>query len=169
MATDAKLTVVRVARALVVFIYAVVLIDLVLMTVAFFLRLFGASTDAEFTQWVYRSVERVMDPFRGIFPPRELSDQSILDVSLLFAMIIYSIVALALHALVEWLAYRSRVLRARVPETPAPPPAPSAPSAPSAPIGAPAPTYPAPVAAAGSPQLHQPAGAPPPTYVDPAS
>ncbi len=103
----------RVAKAVVVLVYAFVLIDLVLLTLGFFLRLFGASTDAEFTRWVYRNVDRIMEPFRGMFPSQALSDQSVLDVSLLFAMIVYAIVGIALHALVEWLTGKIVALRHR--------------------------------------------------------
>jgi uncharacterized protein YggT (Ycf19 family) len=108
-----QLWLLRAAKAVVVLIYAFVLIDLVLLTMGFFLRLFGASTDAEFTRWVYRNVERIMEPFRGMFPSQALSDQSVLDVSLLFAMIVYSIVGIALHALVEWLTAKIVALRHR--------------------------------------------------------
>jgi uncharacterized protein YggT (Ycf19 family) len=93
----------RAAKAVVMFVYVVVIIDLVLLLLGFFLRLFGASTEAEFTRWVYRSVERIMEPFRGMFPSHVVSERSIVDVSLLFAMIVYSIVGLALHALITWL------------------------------------------------------------------
>jgi uncharacterized protein YggT (Ycf19 family) len=110
---EPQLWLLRVAKAVVVLVYAFVLIDLVLLTLGFFLRLFGASTDAEFTRWVYRNVERIMEPFRGMFPSQALSDQSILDVSLLFAMIVYSIVGIALHALVEWLTGKIVALRHR--------------------------------------------------------
>jgi uncharacterized protein YggT (Ycf19 family) len=112
---NGKLTVVRVARAIVWFVYAVVVLELVLLTFAFFLRLFGASTEAEFTQWVYRSVDRAMQPFRGIFPAEEIGEASVLDFSLLFAMIVYSIFALALHALLSWLTYQVRRLNQPVP------------------------------------------------------
>jgi uncharacterized protein YggT (Ycf19 family) len=110
---EPQLWLLRAAKAVVVLIYAFVLIDLVLLTMGFFLRLFGASTDAEFTRWVYRNVERIMEPFRGMFPSQALSDQSVLDVSLLFAMIVYSIVGIALHALVEWLTAKIVALRHR--------------------------------------------------------
>lgn len=103
---DTQLWLLRAAKAVVVLIYAFVLIDLVLLTLGFFLRLFGASTDAEFTRWVYRNVERIMEPFRGMFPSPTLTDRSVLDVSLLFAMIVYALAALGLHALVSWLAGR---------------------------------------------------------------
>jgi len=106
-----KLWLLRAAKALVVFVYIVVIIDLVLLTLGFFLQLFGASTDAEFTRWVYRNVERIMEPFRGMFPSKAVSDQSVLDVSLLFAMIVYSIVGMTIHALVTWLTDRIVALR----------------------------------------------------------
>jgi uncharacterized protein YggT (Ycf19 family) len=108
-----QLWLLRAAKAVVVLVYAFVLIDLVLLTLAFFLRLFGASIDAEFTQWVYRSVERVMEPFRGMFPTHALSEESVLDVSLLFAMIVYSIVGIALHGLVVWLTDKIGTVRQR--------------------------------------------------------
>jgi uncharacterized protein YggT (Ycf19 family) len=108
---DSKLLLLRAAKAVVVFVYAFVLVNLVLLTLGFLLRLFGASTDAEFTRWVYRSVDRIMEPFRGMFPSHTLSDQSVVDVSLLFAMIVYAIVGIALHALVTWLTDKIVVLR----------------------------------------------------------
>lgn len=110
---DTKLWLLRAAKAVVVFVYVVLLVDLVMLTLGFFLRLFGASTEAEFTQWVYRGVDRIMEPFRGIFPSHEISDQSILDVSLLFAMIVYTIATIAVHALVVWLTDKIVIIRRR--------------------------------------------------------
>jgi uncharacterized protein YggT (Ycf19 family) len=106
MDDDTHLWVLRLAKGVVAFVYAVVTLCLVLLALGFVMRLFGASTSADFTEWVYRSVDRIMEPFRGMFPSRELSEGSIVDFSLLFAMIVYSIVAIALHALVSWLADR---------------------------------------------------------------
>lgn len=108
---DTKLWLLRAAKAVVVFVYAFVLVNLVMLALGFFLRLFAASTDAAFTRWVYRSVDRIMDPFRGMFPSHQVTDQSVLDVSLLFAMIVYTIVGIALHALVVWLTDKIVALR----------------------------------------------------------
>jgi hypothetical protein len=47
-----------------------------------------------------------MQPFRGIFPAVEGGGGSVLDVSLLFAMLMYGLLALAVHALVEWINRR---------------------------------------------------------------
>jgi uncharacterized protein YggT (Ycf19 family) len=108
---DARYWLLRAAKAVVLFVYVVVLVNLVLLLLGFFLQLFGASTDAEFTRWVYRNVERVMEPFRGMFPSHAVSDQSVLDVSLLFAMIVYCIFGIALNALVAWLTAKLVLLR----------------------------------------------------------
>jgi uncharacterized protein YggT (Ycf19 family) len=101
---ETKVWILRVARGVVLFIYAVVIVNLVILGIGFVLRLLGASTDASFTRWVYRNVDRIMEPFRGIFPTHPVSDRSVIDFSLLFAMIVYTIVALALNAAVLWLA-----------------------------------------------------------------
>jgi hypothetical protein len=45
-----------------------------------------------------------MAPFRGLFEPVELDGRSVLDISILFAMLVYGIVGLALHAFIERLS-----------------------------------------------------------------
>jgi uncharacterized protein YggT (Ycf19 family) len=101
---DVKLTVGTITKVLLWLVYVWVVVDVVLLFLAFVLRLLGANPTAGFTEWVYRSVERAMAPFRGIFEPIALTDQSVLDTSLLFAMIIYGLVALLLRAGIDWLS-----------------------------------------------------------------
>jgi uncharacterized protein YggT (Ycf19 family) len=96
----------RVARALTYLVYAFVLVALTLLLFGFFLLLFGANPDASFAEWVYRGLARVMAPFRGLFEPVPLDGRSVLDVSIIFAMIVYGLAALLLHALIEWLTDR---------------------------------------------------------------
>lgn len=100
---DDRLTVAGISKVVLWLVWAWVVLDLVLLFLAFLLRLFGANPDADFTEWVYRSVERAMAPFRGIFEPIELTGASVLDTSLLFAMIVYGIVALFLRAGLDWI------------------------------------------------------------------
>jgi uncharacterized protein YggT (Ycf19 family) len=104
-----KSTAIKVGRVLLWLIYIWVAVTLVLLFLSFILQLFGANPTAGFVEWVYRSTQRAMAPFRGIFEPITLSDQSVLDVSVLFAMIVYGFVALGLHLAIEWL---TRMLRA---------------------------------------------------------
>jgi uncharacterized protein YggT (Ycf19 family) len=96
----------KIGRAIVWIVYALVLITALLLTLAFFLRLFGANPDSGFVEWVYRSVERAMQPFRGIFPTHPINDTSVLDFSLLFAAICYFVVALLVDIALRWLTHR---------------------------------------------------------------
>ena len=77
---DERLTVVTISRVVLWLVWAWVVLDLVLLFLAFVLRLFGANPDAGFTEWVYRSVDRAMAPFRGIFEPIVLNGESVLDL-----------------------------------------------------------------------------------------
>jgi uncharacterized protein YggT (Ycf19 family) len=111
--STAPIAVTRVARALTYLAYAFVIVALVLLLLGFVLELFGANPHAPFAEWLYRSLRRVMAPFRGLFEPVPLDGRSVLDVSILFAMLVYGIVALALHALIEWLSARIVQMRLR--------------------------------------------------------
>lgn len=113
VSTPPSMAIVRIARALTYLIYGFVIVVLIILTLGFFLLLFGANPQADFAEWVYRSLNRVMAPFRGIFEPVPLDGRSVLDTSVLFAMIIYGIVAMLLHALITWLTDRLYYARQR--------------------------------------------------------
>jgi uncharacterized protein YggT (Ycf19 family) len=102
--STAPIAVARIARALTFLVYAFVIVALIILLLGFILQLFGANPHAPFAQWLYRGLRRVMAPFRGLFEPVELDGRSVLDVSILFAMLVYGIVGLALHALIERLS-----------------------------------------------------------------
>lgn len=98
---DTRIWVLRVAKVVVWIIYLFVLTALVILLIAFFLRLFGANPTNGFTEWIYRAADRIMEPFRGIFPTKTLTEASVLDYSLLFAVIMYTIFALVAHWIVH--------------------------------------------------------------------
>ena len=95
-----------IGRAIVWVVYAFVVAAIVIATLAFFLQLFGANPTASFSAWVYRSAARVMQPFRGIFPPQPITGSSVFDSSLLFAIIMYSFFALFVSELMAWIDRR---------------------------------------------------------------
>lgn len=103
---NAKWTTMWMARALAYIIFAYIMIVEVLLLQGFLLRLFGADESAGYTRWAYNSLDRVMEPFRGMFTPIEFEGSSVLDTSILFAMVIYGVVALAIRALLDWLTFR---------------------------------------------------------------
>jgi uncharacterized protein YggT (Ycf19 family) len=96
----------KLGRIVVRVLYVIVMVIVVILMMAFVLRLFGASTDAAFTRWVYRNAESAMRPFRGIFPTRELGDVSVLDVSLLFGAFMYLLIAIGFDAAFHSLSTR---------------------------------------------------------------
>ena len=126
-----------IGRGIVWLVYAFVVFAIILATLAFFLQLFGANPTSDFAAWVYRGAARVTAPFRGIFPTHALTDDSYLDVSLLFAIIMYGIFALLMSELISFLDRRRDQSAARdlyeqqqaeAMAAPPPPPATRAPS-----------------------------------------
>jgi uncharacterized protein YggT (Ycf19 family) len=107
------MTIVRIARTLTYLVYAFVIVALVILVLGFFLLLFGANPDAPFAEWVYGSLARVMAPFRGLFEPVPLNGDSVLDTSVMFAMIVYGISGMFLGALIGWLTDRLVPLHSR--------------------------------------------------------
>jgi uncharacterized protein YggT (Ycf19 family) len=93
----------RVSRVLVLFIYGFAIVCTVLLAMAFFLELFNANESTPFVRWVFRATDRIMQPFRGIFPAAEGESGSVFDPSLLFAMFMYWLLALGMHALINWI------------------------------------------------------------------
>ncbi|WP_040496612.1 YggT family protein [Ilumatobacter nonamiensis] len=93
-------------------VYFYIIVVEIFLLFGFLLLLFGANSSASFAAWIYRNLDRAMDPFRGIFTPIELGTtsgnevQSVFDTSILFAMIVYAILAIAVHAFIHWLTVR---------------------------------------------------------------
>lgn len=69
-----------------------VAIDLILAA-AFLLSFFGANPDAGFAKWVYARTDAIMAPFDGLFSPLSVSDSMNINVSLLFAIFVYGVIA----------------------------------------------------------------------------
>ena len=102
-------TFLKIARVIVWIVYALVLATALLLTLDFLLRLAGANSDNAFVVWVYRSTDRAMQPFRGIFPTKQLGDSSsALDFSVLFAALVYVVVAVVIDIGLRWLTNRLR-------------------------------------------------------------
>ncbi len=87
-------------------IYAILLAYSVIVGIAFVLQLLGANPSADFADWIYRAAANITEPFRGIFPTTQVTDRSTFNASLLFALMIYLIVAVLLHGVIDWLTRR---------------------------------------------------------------
>ncbi|WP_029137082.1 hypothetical protein [Nakamurella lactea] len=93
----------KIARVVVWAAYVLVVINAILLTLAFLLRLFGANPDAGFVEWVYRSSAAALGPFDNMFRSHDVGEYSVLDTSLLFAIVFYLILGAAIHAVLNWL------------------------------------------------------------------
>lgn len=100
---DGKLTFIKVARVMTYLVYAYAMFATVFLVLGFFLLLLGASTSSSFVQFVYHISARFLEPFRGIFPGQQISDRSYFSAAGLFAIIIYGIAAMAIHAFINYL------------------------------------------------------------------
>jgi uncharacterized protein YggT (Ycf19 family) len=108
---ESKSSVLTAGKILTGVVYAVILSFVIILTTAFVLQLFGANPIADFANWVYQASERIMEPFRGLFPTTQVTDRAVFNASLLFAIIVYSAFALALHALIAWFTARLAALQ----------------------------------------------------------
>src|SRR5258708_28249563 len=74
------------------------IIDAVLL-IRLVLKLLGANAHAGFAQFIYGLTDFFLAPFKGLLPT-VVSGQSVLELSLIFAILIYSLIALGLVRLV---------------------------------------------------------------------
>lgn len=103
-----KRTALAVIRWITYFVYGLIVAIEIILALGFILLLLGANPSSSFVEWWYRNLDRVMEPFRGIFTPIELgitegnNVPSVFETSVLFAMIIYAIVGLIVYAIAQW-------------------------------------------------------------------
>lgn len=115
--SDPKQLTVWLARVVVYVAYAYLVINELILIQGFLLELFGANPGSSYVDWAYRSLERVMAPFRGMFEPIQLDGRSVLDTSIIFAAFIYGVLVVAVKALIDWLTYHlTRMERKRLAE-----------------------------------------------------
>ncbi|HUW01432.1 MAG TPA: hypothetical protein VMW08_03665 [Acidimicrobiales bacterium] len=105
-ARDPKSVTVWLIRALAYLAYAYLVVTQFILAQGFILRLLGANPDSGYVQWAYRSLDRSMEPFRGIFEPVAVHGDAVLDTSILFAMFIYGLLIVLVRALLDWLTFR---------------------------------------------------------------
>ena len=67
------------------------------------LKLFGANTASDFVQWVYETSQPLLEPFEGMFPSPEFGRNLELEISALFALVAYALVAYLITELVATL------------------------------------------------------------------
>lgn len=96
----------RVSRVITWLMYFWVVFGIAVLTLRVFLLLFSANMTAGFSRFIMDTSTDYLEPFRGIFVGRSVGDTGYLDVSALFAIIIYLFLAWAFHALIDFVQYK---------------------------------------------------------------
>jgi len=92
----------RFSKVLVWIMYFWVLIGVISLTLRTILLALSANTSAGFANFVITISNDYMQPFRGIFTGREVGETGYLDVSAIFAIIVYLFIAWGFHALIDF-------------------------------------------------------------------
>ncbi len=82
--------------------YFWVLIGIAFLAMRVFLLAASANMGAGFSNFVYTVSQDYMQPFRGIFPTKQLGETGYLDISALFAIIVYLFLAWGFKALIDY-------------------------------------------------------------------
>lgn len=101
--SDSTLVFIKASRIVTYLVYAYTLVAMIFLGLAFVLELFSANYATPFVKFVYNGSYEFLKPFRGIFPGHNVGDTGYFNSSALFAMLMYGLFAIALHALITYL------------------------------------------------------------------
>ncbi len=104
--SSTKLTSIKIARGVVYLIYAYLIIATVFLFLGFLLLLLGANPSTPFVNYVYEVGSNFLQPFRGMFPPKQVTETSYFSSAALFAIVFYSIIAMFLHSLIDYITMK---------------------------------------------------------------
>jgi hypothetical protein len=104
--SDAKLVFIKFARGLSYFVYGYALVASAFLGLSFFLLLFSANTSTGFVEFVYKTGAMFLEPFRGIFPVRQVNETGYFSPSILFAIMMYMLLALIMNALISYVTLK---------------------------------------------------------------
>ena len=95
-------TYLKFSKIIVWLMYFWVMIGVIALSLRVFLLLFSANTSAGFANFVMNVSGDYLQPFRGIFDYRPVGETGYLDVSAIFAIIIYLFIVWGFKALIDY-------------------------------------------------------------------
>lgn len=96
------------AQVVVYVTYGVVVFAEIVLLFRIFLLLFNANPNTPFVQFIYNTSSDFLAPFRGIFPPHITQSGGYLDVTAIFALVVYLIIAVLVQSLMNYLEERNQ-------------------------------------------------------------
>jgi YggT family protein len=91
-----------------------ILVDIVFSIVEFLLliriilKFFGANPQTPFVAWVYDTTQPVLAPFIGIFPNQVLRNGFVLELSTLFALLVYGFLAYLISEIINMIEFKDK-------------------------------------------------------------
>lgn len=101
----------KISKIVVWFLYFYILIGIISLVLRVILLLFSADRTVGFSKLVGEISGEYLQPFRGIFPPKEIGETGYLDVSAMFAILVYLFVLWGVHSLVNYVQNKIDVNR----------------------------------------------------------
>ena len=92
----------RVSKIITWLLYFWVILGIISLLLRVFLLAFSANMSAGFANFVMQTSGDYLEPFRGLFIGRSVGDTGYLDVSALFAIIVYLFIAWGFHGLINF-------------------------------------------------------------------
>ncbi len=92
----------KVSKWVVWALYFFVVIGIISLVLRVLLLLFNANLSAGFAQFIANVSNDYMQPFRGLFPSKEFPSGSYLDVSAMFAIVVYLFVLWGVYSLISY-------------------------------------------------------------------
>jgi uncharacterized protein YggT (Ycf19 family) len=96
----------RISKVIAYILYFWIIIGVISLSLRVFLLLFSANPNTSFVDFIYRLSSDYLEPFRGIFPPKAVSETGYLDVAAVFAIIVYLFVMWGVSALISYVQYK---------------------------------------------------------------
>ena len=101
--SNSKTLFLKTSKVLTYIVYAYMVLAVVFLSLGFILLLFGANQTVPFTEFVYKVAAEFLQPFRGIFPLKEIGETGYFSASALFAIVVYMLLALAVNTLITYI------------------------------------------------------------------
>lgn len=90
------------SKVIVWVMYIWVMIGVVALSLRVFFLAFSADTSVGFANFIMQLSADYLHPFRSIFPAKEVGETGYLDVSAIFAIIVYLFIAWGFHSLIDY-------------------------------------------------------------------
>lgn len=106
-----KKTKLSIYRVVTYITYAFIFLAIVTLGFRVLFLLFSANPTTPFVNWVYNVSVDFMRPFRGIFPTKPVAETGYLDISALFALLMYSILGAVVKGIMDRLDTSNSIVK----------------------------------------------------------